>query len=129
MVAYRSNLPDVGLTFTEEHNRLLRLHLDKLVLQAMASEGDELFEPRMRACLLEEEGDPTGKGEGKRGRGQGRGQGRGPGRRGRGRGKAKSKQTKGKVTDGADADAGEEDEELEGPGPDPEEELDDEEAL
>ena len=40
---YRKNIPYVGITFNEQHSAMLLGHLEKVVLSAMTTDGDPLY--------------------------------------------------------------------------------------
>ena len=52
LACYRKNIPYVGITFNDTHSAMLLAHLEKVVLSAMTTDGDTLYNVRFAEALL-----------------------------------------------------------------------------
>ena len=60
---YRKNIPYVGITFNEQHSAMLLAHLEKVILSAMTTDGDSLYNVKFADAVRATPNEPSKKGK------------------------------------------------------------------
>jgi hypothetical protein len=60
---YRKNIPYVGITFNEQHSAMLLAHLEKVILSAMTTDGDSLYNVKFADAVRATPNEPPKKGK------------------------------------------------------------------